>query len=486
MRNSNQHKISSKEFDSLLNQSFLNLDFNNLQNEKMMQTIASNYLVNDAIPFSQKLKNSIIKNLTVIVITSLLIITGFVMFKYNSKLSTKAIIPTKKAESVTKKNPENFIPKIQVSIAQTKHNEQKRKYDSVILKQSAVIEVVTFNATISNNQSIFNLSESAQNKKQSTINQPQALKLVTDPSYVFPTLTQKEIKETQKQKKRMINALATLQKSKYVTVPTGTFNYNTKQVSVASFNMQYAEVSNVEYRTFLFDLLINNRKEEFLIAKPNQAEWNKVNEGVTYTSYKDNYFSHPAYDFYPVVNITKQGADLFCNWLTTEANNYLNLKNKPLLNDLRIPTITEWVYAAKGGRDAQYPWGFDSIQNTKHCFLANFDTQLSREELNMNCPYIKYHNATTVVGLMLDGSSTTAPVYSFNPNDYGLYCMSGNVSEMVYMQDENFKPTNKIVTKGGSWNTDYKSCKLNAIADFKNNTVGNPTVGFRPVFTFKK
>jgi formylglycine-generating enzyme required for sulfatase activity len=67
----------------------------------------------------------------------------------------------------------------------------------------------------------------------------------------------------------------------------------------------------------------------------------------------------------------------------------------------------------------------------------------------------KNKNAYSSAEYMLGDSMMTTKVYSYNPNDYGLFCMIGNVAEMVY--------TNKnksIITKGGSWNSDFEQCKI--------------------------
>ena len=62
----------------------------------------------------------------------------------------------------------------------------------------------------------------------------------------------------------------------------------------------------------------------------------------------------------------------------------------------------------------------------------------------------------------------TAPVNNYWPNAYGLYCMTGNVREMV--QEEGF-------TKGGSWLDPGGECMI----DFRNTyqKEGAPCEGFR-------
>ena len=212
---------------------------------------------------------------------------------------------------------------------------------------------------------------------------------------------------------------------------------------------------------YLFDLLINNKKEEFLKAKPNQKMWVIEYEYAFNEPMKEHYFSHPAYDNYPVVAISREGAELYCKWLTKEANKLNAQKGKQLINDIRIPTDYEWMYAARGGREKiPYPWGGPYLRNSKGCHLANY----MPEKGNFKA----------------DGAFHTAEVTSYFPNNYGLYCMSGNVAEMIYYHDEN-----KLAgTKGGSWTSEGQELQINDGVDrFKGIITPSVNIGFRPVVT---
>ncbi|HPH83122.1 MAG TPA: SUMF1/EgtB/PvdO family nonheme iron enzyme [Flavobacteriales bacterium] len=122
------------------------------------------------------------------------------------------------------------------------------------------------------------------------------------------------------------------------------------------------------------------------------------------------YFWHPGYDDYPVVGINWKQANAFCVWRTNLRNGYLFTEGESYEQNYRLPTESEWEYAARGGLDlSPYPWGGPYIRNSVGCFLANF------KPLRGN--YID------------DGGLTTLRADSYNPNEYGLYCMSGNVAE---------------------------------------------------------
>ena len=85
-----------------------------------------------------------------------------------------------------------------------------------------------------------------------------------------------------------------------------------------------------------------------------------------------------------------------------------------------------------------------------------------------------------------DGGFHTVYGKSYAPNSYGLYCMAGNVSEMVNTYD---KATNKYArtgTKGGSWFSCDYFLEIDADDEYPNEINASPLIGFRPVFTAPK
>jgi gliding motility-associated lipoprotein GldK len=151
-------------------------------------------------------------------------------------------------------------------------------------------------------------------------------------------------------------------------------------------------------------------KKDIINVYPDTLAW--IHD-YTY-SYNDPvtnmYFWHPAYDDYPVVGVTWKQARAFCIWRTQLLNSYLQENGESFVQDFRLPTESEWEYAARGGHDlAPYPWGGPYIRNSRGCFLGNFKPMRGN--------------------YMDDGGFYTVKVTSYWPNDYGLYCMSGNVAE---------------------------------------------------------
>ena len=134
----------------------------------------------------------------------------------------------------------------------------------------------------------------------------------------------------------MVKAVVKLDKKEYSFIPSGAFTYAGIKTSVQAFVIQTTEVTNIQYKTFLFDLLIQDRKDEFLKAKPDQAMWVKE-LGKELKSMQDNYFANEEYDDYPVNNISREGTEMYCKWLTLEVNKISTSQNHPPINDIRLP-----------------------------------------------------------------------------------------------------------------------------------------------------
>lgn len=301
--------------------------------------------------------------------------------------------------------------------------------------------------------------------------------------YDFPKLTKEQIEANNKRKKKMLKALSKFSKKSYAFVPSGSYEHDGKKTSVQAFHMQNKEVSNVEYRTFLFDLLIQGRKDDFLIAKPDQTLWTK--SGIaSLKEMQDKYFSNIEFNDYPVNNISRAGAELYCRWLTIEVRKSGN-KDCELINDVRIPQRAEWEYASTGDKpNAIYPWTTKKVVNEDGCFLANFDVQ--QYSGNLDSVHCDIPGDTTVIS---DGALMTARVGTYNPNWFGMWNMSGNVAEMVYggSKIEN----NKIVhldpgTAGGGWMSSDIEIQIFGEDPHAGLIEGNLNVGFRVVISHLK
>ncbi len=126
----------------------------------------------------------------------------------------------------------------------------------------------------------------------------------------------------------------------------------------------------------------------------------------------EKYFSHIAYDNYPVVGVTWAQAKAFCNWRTKQLNAFQEMiKTQPVM-DYRLPSEVEWEYAARGGHQITlFPWGSYYTRNEEGSYVANFKP--------MRGNYVA-DSRTNI---------TTQIVANYPPNSYGLYDMAGNVAE---------------------------------------------------------
>ena len=225
-----------------------------------------------------------------------------------------------------------------------------------------------------------------------------------------------------------------------VPIPAGTFhmgqtdedpastqiNFN-KQVTIGNFFMDDTEITNNEYRQFVYH--IQGKLEGVMGAFPYQMDVTQFADPADTAMYypdttkwvtdfshhmgdpiQDYYFWHPGYDDYPVVGVNWQQANLFSEWRTYYWSEFRKYNGEPVMPNFRLPSEAEWEYAARGGRDmAKYPWGNPYIRNSRGCMLANFKPGRGN-----------FYD---------DGFAYSSPIRSFFPNDYGLYDMAGNVAE---------------------------------------------------------
>lgn len=142
---------------------------------------------------------------------------------------------------------------------------------------------------------------------------------------------------------------------------------------------------------------------------PDTTAWINDFENAYNEPYTRMYFSHPGYSEYPVVGVSWEQANAFCNWRTDYLRRSLG-RQGVYIEPYRLPTEAEWEFAARAGQnDNKYPWKGDLPISDDGCFYAN----LKPDEGN----YIK------------DGNLITSRVGTYEPNDFGLYDMAGNVSE---------------------------------------------------------
>jgi formylglycine-generating enzyme len=282
-----------------------------------------------------------------------------------------------------------------------------------------------------------------------------------------------------------------------VAIPAGTFhmgqtdedmaatqiNFN-KQVTIGGFYMDETEITNNEYRQFIEAIRLDSVPtvwdEDYVMQElyPDTSVWVKDFTHHMGDPMMVYYYSHPAFDDYPVVGVDWEAAKIFARWRTDYLNSYRIGRGEFLMPEFRLPSEAEWEYAARGGRDlAKYPWGNPYIRNRKGCMLANFKPGRGN-----------YFD---------DGFAYTAPVGAYFANDYGLYDMSGNVAEwcedafnpaampVVWDLNPTYYDENepKKVIRGGSWK-DVAYFLQTGTRTFEYKDTTRSYVGFRCAMTY--
>ena len=101
-----------------------------------------------------------------------------------------------------------------------------------------------------------------------------------------------------------------------------TYDYNNvrRRVTVPSFYMDETEVSNQDWLDYLHWTAVTfpNDRELYYDALPDTMVWRKP---LSYNEpYVDNYLRHPAFQDYPVVGVTWDQAQEYCQWRTDRTN----------------------------------------------------------------------------------------------------------------------------------------------------------------------
>lgn len=266
-----------------------------------------------------------------------------------------------------------------------------------------------------------------------------------------------------------LNGLKNATKESFSYIPQGKTIVNGDTITCEAFFISKKEVSNLNYQEYLDDLKKAGKMDELRSALVDSAKWNsKYFQGDKYVRH---YFNHKAYKNYPVVNLTRQQAEKYCEWLTQIWREYT--KNQTIV--IRLPKRAEFLRAANGSSlDRPYAWNSPYIRTQKGKMMANF-LQIDGGCITRDTLTGKLALATNFFDYIGNGghyADVTTPVESYFPNEFGIYNLNGNVSEMV--ADEN-------IAVGGDWNSPGFDIRNQSTKKF---TEANPTVGFRPVMTF--
>jgi formylglycine-generating enzyme len=268
-----------------------------------------------------------------------------------------------------------------------------------------------------------------------------------------------------------------------------TYDWNNvpRRVTVSSFYMDETEVRNLDYLEYLYwtsRIYGPDYPEVYKLSLPDTLVWR---EKLAYNEpYVNYYLRHPSFRDYPVVGVNWQQATNFASWRSDRVNEYIliregildwapdqfgdqafntdhylagdrastpyvgNVLDEPvslnptgpeyrrvrmedgiLLPKYRLPTEAEWEFAAYGliGNTIVeritdrrlYPWNGHAVRNPDEEYIGQMLANYKRSN----------GDQMGAAGALNDAADITAPVYSYWPNDYGLYNMAANVSEWV-------------------------------------------------------
>jgi formylglycine-generating enzyme required for sulfatase activity len=200
------------------------------------------------------------------------------------------------------------------------------------------------------------------------------------------------------------------------------------------------ETSNADYRAFFNDI-VQRRPELKYNLMLDSSKWE--NNKRKHAKLQKKYASAAKYAAYPVVNISYEQANFYCNWLTQMYHLDPNRPFKKVV--FRLPTKNEWNKAVYGQNSLDsFPWS------------GSFNDKPKRFNIHLKGrwqPYVKKVNAKKY---------RQAPLQ--------LYHALGNVSEMVSSKGE---------CVGGNFASHPYYFGKNSQNEFYPAYVPCPLVGFR-------
>ena len=251
-----------------------------------------------------------------------------------------------------------------------------------------------------------------------------------------------------------------LKDNKYIAVQAGKLN---KQ-SVNGFWMDKYEVTHKEYLEFLNSVEVSPegkyKGKEIIILNPVSFGKRYGYCAIKYNGDKFHFEDTKRVDNKecPVVWVNWYGAVAYANWLSKKEGlnpaydlNKWELKGKPKnLEGYRLPTETEWEYAARGG-----------IYRTKTVYAGS-------------------NNIDEVAWYKANSKGETHPVGKKEANELGIYDMSGNVWEWT-----NTLKGSKRVIRGGSWYSKAKYRPKISGRHKEKHYSASSLIGFRMIRTIK-
>ena len=462
--------------DELLKQSFLELDPNNPANDHLFDMASRNAFETD---WSKQNSNnnpsgnsvSVFKNwkfyLSVIGSAGILGAGLYFMSLYGGDVHKKTAegnLPVKEKTIDVIKEKNNFkdVEQKNLQITSPKIKSHKLSYYAIVNTQKSEAKKDTLSTApvspiVTENQNTPDIDVSK------------------EPNLTYRVFSEREKSIINEQLNQLTIRLTSGLIEEFPMIPGAAGSSNGRTFQMA-FYMWPTETTVAEYKLFLNDLLLKGRNEEFEKFRPNMGNNFGYALSTEDIDFFHQYFSDPKYDDYPVVFVSPEGADAYCKWIQDLIKEVNTEKNKSVT--VRLPSKLEWERAAAGGKEhVEFATTDGKLINgmLHHTPQANYRDY---QKNNLSFAFSgKRNKEKHQVGIF----NATTPVKSFKANPYGLYDMSGNVSEMVV--DIN----GKVIVKGGNWNSskEFLRVKDDDFNEFPNGATASPFIGFRPIVNFK-
>lgn len=473
-----KNKLNPNELDELLRKSFLSEDGNDPELQKLNEMLAQQIFESDVeyIPNAEKEKQ-LLKSLQtkkasfkikwilsgLAFVAAVCALIYFYMHSENkSKNSVSSLVKNESPKYTEPKN--NLVP---VSVDEKERQQKTMSYKAMPTDCIHIKEEIKVSDIIQNPPSFEFIPAVVVNAPAEIEKEEKGV----------PVLTEEDKKQNHKRIAILVKSVNKAKSSEWAKInilPNGT--------ACPEYYMECAEVTNIQYKTFLLDLVENNRIEEFQKARPKTELWAKL--GIS--SFDKIYFYESRFDNHPAVNIEPQNMEMYAQWLSEKVN---EKKQGNVTYELYLPSVEEWKNAARAPQSPSsvYGTGHNKMTNEKNCMLGNYKPITAKGEFINIKGYVCNDSTEMVSGKFKfcsngENDSTlyyTVPVYAFNPNYRGIYCMSGNAAEIVKKADGTYRSI------GGNWNSTQYYLAVDAPDEFKGKSLQSPFVGFRLCFKKK-